>query len=149
MTGTEVAALIAAIAFVILVVVLIFFLMTLLPKLKETLDNANTTMKKTQDVVDESNRTLKLVAKDVDVLSHQVEELLIKSNDLLNDVNGKVETIQPLFKAAADLGDSVSSINHSSRNVASKLGVMSGNAVKASVATKVGQSAFKLLRRKK
>ena len=149
MTGTEVAVIIAAVAFIILVAVIIFFLMTLLPRIKETLTNVNVTMTKTQNVVDESNRTLKVLTNDVGILSHQVEDLLIKSNQLLDDVNGKVETIQPLFQAAADLGDSVSNINSSSKNVANKLGIMGSNAVKASVVTKVGKTALNLLRKNK
>ncbi len=38
----------------------------------------------------------------------QVEGLLVKGNHLLNDINGKVETIDPLFTAVADLSASVS-----------------------------------------
>lgn len=149
MTGMEIAAWIATVSFVILVVVIIVFLLTLLPKFKETLDNANVTLLKTQKMVDDSNQTLEVITKDVDILSHQMEELLIKSNSLLDDVNGKVETIQPLFKAAADLGDSVSSINNSSRNVASKLGIMGSSAATASMATKIAKLVFNLLKKNK
>ena len=43
------------------------------------------------------------MTSDVNVLSRQVEGLLVKSNELLTDVNQKVATIDPLFTAVADL----------------------------------------------
>lgn len=48
-------------------------------------------------------------------MSRQVEGLLVKSNELLLDINGKVATIDPLFTAVADLSESVSELNHSSK----------------------------------
>ena len=44
-----------------------------------------------------------------------------KANTLLDDVNGKVATIDPLFTAVADLSESVSDINASSRKLVTRL----------------------------
>ena len=44
---------------------------------------------KIEDTIDETNTTIKVVTSDVNVLSRQVEGLLVKSNELLTDVNQK------------------------------------------------------------
>ena len=79
----------------------------------------------------------------------QVEGLLVKGNHLLNDINGKVETIDPLFTAVADLSQSVSDLNTTSRNLAGKVGGVSKNAAKASVAGKVGATTMRFFRDRK
>jgi uncharacterized protein YoxC len=79
----------------------------------------------------------------------QVEGLLVKGNHLLNDINGKVETIDPLFTAVADLSQSVSDLNTTSRNLAGKVGGVGKNAAKASVAGKVGATTMRFFRDRK
>ena len=51
-----------------------------------------------------------------------MEGLLVKSNELLTDVNQKVATIDPLFTAVADLSESVSELNTSSKHLITKVG---------------------------
>lgn len=75
----NIALLIIAIAFAVLVVFLVIVL------------------HKVSKVVEEANRTVKLVSSDVDVLLHQADGIMTKANTLLDDVNGKVATIDPLF----------------------------------------------------
>ena len=99
----NIALLIIAIAFAVLVVFLVIVL------------------HKVSKVVEEANRTVKLVSSDVDVLLHQADGIMTKANTLLDDVNGKVATIDPLFTAFADLSESVSDINASSRKLVTRL----------------------------
>ena len=99
----NIALLIIAIAFAVLVVFLVIVL------------------HKVSKVVEEDNRTVKLVSSDVDVLLHQADGIMAKANTLLDDVNGKVATIDPLFTAVADLSESVSDINASSRKLVTRL----------------------------
>ena len=54
----------------------------------------------------------------------QSEDLLEKSNALLADVNGKVTELEPVVKAAADLGESLSDINSSSRRMVERFSGM-------------------------
>ncbi|MEY8371152.1 DUF948 domain-containing protein [Aerococcaceae bacterium 50-4] len=106
MTGGQIAGLIAAIAFAALVIYIILFLREL-----------TKTMKEVTGVVNEANETVKVVTKDVDALSIEVQGLLNKSNVLLDDVNGKVAQVDPLFKAIGDIGVTVSDVNDSTRNL--------------------------------
>ena len=99
----NIALLIIAIAFAVLVVFLVIVL------------------HKVSKVVEEANRTVKLVSSDGDVLLHQADGIMTKANTLLDDVNGKVATIDPLFTAVADLSESVSDINASSRKLVTRL----------------------------
>ncbi len=99
----NIALLIIAIAFDVLVVFLVIVL------------------HKVSKVVEEANRTVKLVSSDVDVLLHQADGIMAKANTLLDDVNGKVATIDPLFTAVADFYESVSDINASSRKLVTRL----------------------------
>lgn len=99
----NIALLIIAIAFAVLVVFLVIVL------------------HKVSKVVEEANRTVKLVSSDVGVLLHQADGIMAKANTLLDDVNGKVATIEPLFTAVADLSESVSDINASSRKLVTRL----------------------------
>lgn len=135
MSGGEIAALIAAVAFVVLVI----FLVQVLLKASKTLDKTNQT-------IDETKTTVTVLTKDVDVLMHQVEGLLVKSNTLLTDINGKVETVNPVFVAAADLGATVSELNSASHQLVSKVGSFTKTTGKAGVVAKVGKTAFKLIR---
>lgn len=130
-----IAAIIAALAFVVLVI----FLVRVLSQVSKTVEKVETT-------VTEANTTIDVLTKDVDLLMQQVEGLLVKGNHLLNDINGKVETIDPLFTAVADLSESVSALNTTSRNLAGKVGTVGKGAAKASVAGKVGATTMRFFR---
>lgn len=106
MTWGEIAGLIAAIAFAVLVV----YIVLLLRQLTKTISEVTKT-------VDEANETIAILRKDVDGLSVEAQGLLNKSNVLLDDVNGKVAKIDPLFTAIGDIGITVSDVNDSTRNL--------------------------------
>ena len=106
MTGVEIAALIAACALLALVVFVIVKVSPILSRLNKTVDNVN--------------YSLEIITKDVDRLSIEVEGLLNKANVLVDDVNGKLKATNPLFTAAGDLGVTISDVNTSSRNLATK-----------------------------
>lgn len=110
MTVTEIAALIAAIAFAVLVI----FVCMNLSKLSNVIKNVEST-------VENINKTLDVVTKDVDNLSIEVEGLLNKANTLVDDVNGKVGKTDPLFTAIGDLGITVSDLNDSTRQMTANL----------------------------
>ncbi|MFV0556823.1 MAG: DUF948 domain-containing protein [Lactovum sp.] len=95
------------------------------------------------------NKTVKVMTADIDVLLHQTDHLMAKANTLLEDVNGKVATIDPLFTAVADLSESVSAVNDSSRNFVSKFSKQSTKSAKQSAVIKVGRTATSLLSQKK
>ncbi len=48
-------------------------------------------------VTDEAQQTLKVLTSDVNVTLYQTNELLAKTNVLVEDVNGKVSTLDPLL----------------------------------------------------
>ena len=110
MTGGEIAAIIAAVAFAILAFALVYVLI----KVAGVVEELNKT-------VDEANHTLKTITKDTDHLLIEVEGLLNKSNVTLDDVNGKMGMLNPLFKAVGDLGVTVSDLNQSSRKLTSSI----------------------------
>ncbi|WP_439646476.1 DUF948 domain-containing protein [Secundilactobacillus collinoides] len=103
MTGGQVAGMIAAVAFLILVLFIGMFLSKMLTTLKEV------------------NRSIQTLTDDVDVVSKQAEDIMANANTLLEDVNKKVATVDPVFQAAADLGTSVSDLNDATRNLTSKV----------------------------
>ena len=106
MECTSIAALIAALAFALLVLFLCW-----------TLIGFNKIMKEVKQTVVEVNDSIKIITKDVDQLSIEVEGLLNKSNSLVDDLNGKLAQTDPLFKAVGDLGTSVSGVQASTRKV--------------------------------
>lgn len=59
-------------------------------------------LKKLSVVADEAQQTLKVLTSDVNVTLYQTNELLAKTNVLVEDVNSKVSTLDPLFTAVAD-----------------------------------------------
>lgn len=124
MTGGQIAALIAALAFLLLVVFLGVFLLR-------------------------ATKSLGVITGDVDQISREVEEILANANELLTDVNGKVKTIDPAFKAVGDLGESVSSLNQATRNLTTQMGGFGTGSklAKFALATKFSKSAFTHLRR--
>ncbi len=99
---------IALMIFAVAFAVLVLFLVIVLHKVSK--------------IMEEANRTVKLVSSDVDVLLHQADGLMAKANTLLDDVNGKVATIDPLFTAVADLSESISAVNDSSRKLVARFG---------------------------
>ncbi len=127
---------IAAIAFVVLVIFVVRLLM-----------QVSKTMTKVDKTVEEANTTIRVITKDVDILSKEVEGLLVKTNELLQDVNGKVATIDPLFTAVADLS-TCSELNVSGKNLITRVGSLGRTTAKATVAGKVGQTAMKFFKDK-
>ncbi|KRM24421.1 DUF948 domain-containing protein [Latilactobacillus graminis] len=132
MTGGQIAALIAAGAFAVLVV----FLIIMLLKVTKVLTNVAQT-------VAEANKSVTVVTENVDVLSREVASLLNKANGLLEDVNGKVADLDPVFRAAGELGESVSSLNAASRNLTTHVTTVGRTTAKATVASKVGARALR------
>lgn len=106
MTWGEIAGLIAAVAFAVLVI----FVVLLLRQFTKTVGEVTKT-------VDEANQTIAILRKDVDGLSIEAQGLLNKSNYLLEDVNGKIAKVDPLFQAVGDIGVTVSDVNDSTRNL--------------------------------
>ncbi|MCI0129962.1 MULTISPECIES: DUF948 domain-containing protein [Enterococcaceae] len=142
MTGTEVAAIIAAVAFAVLVVVLVIFLLQLNKNITKSMEKVN-------GILDEADKTVTVLTQDVDILLKQSEDLLVIGNDLLSDVTQKVETIDPLFHAVADLSESVSELNSSSKTILSKVGEASKTAATATVVGKAAQTASHLFKKNK
>ncbi|QEA53443.1 DUF948 domain-containing protein [Loigolactobacillus coryniformis] len=138
MTGGEIAGLIAAIAFLILVIGLVILLRRVTKVMKEI-----------QATVNEATRTVTVVTGDVDTLSKEVEGLLTKANVLLDDVNGKVANLDPVFQAAGDLGASVSDLNEASHNLVDKISNVGATTAKASALSRVGASALRLYRKRR
>ena len=71
------------------------------------------------------------------------------TNVLVEDINGKVATIDPLFTAVADLSTSVSDLNYQAREFGQKAASFSASAGKAGTAYTVGKVASKLFGKKK
>lgn len=138
MSGGEIAALIAAIAFAVLVAGLIYFIF----KVGKVVGQLNTT-------VEEANKSLSTITKDADHLMVEVEGLLNKTNTTLDDVNGKLGLTDPLFQAVGDLGLTVSDLNHATRNLTSSLTTVSKRGVQGGMVKKVGDTALKMNERRK
>ena len=77
-------------------------------------------LKEVNETMQTTNKSIQQISTDVDGLMKQSSDLLDKTNDLLADVNGKMKTIDPVVKAAADLGESVQEINASSKKMAKR-----------------------------
>ena len=67
------------------------------------------------------------MTSDVNVTLHQTNEILAKANVLVEDVNGKVSTIDPLFVAVADLSETVSDLNAQARLLSQKASQATSN----------------------
>lgn len=65
-------------------------------------------------------QSLKIITLDVDTIARSSNEILGNANTLLNDVNGKVKTLDPTVQAVADLSVTVSQLNASVQNVTHK-----------------------------
>lgn len=138
MSGGEIAAIIAAVAFAVLVV----FLVMNLIKLSKIASEIGETVK-------EANSSIQVITKDVDNLSIEVEGLLNKANSLVDDVNGKLGMTDPLFQAIGDLGTTVSDLNQSSRNLVGHVTGASKKTAQVSVASKIGRTAMSMNRNRK
>ena len=125
----EVALLIFAIAFAVMVGVFI----PIGVKLYKTVDVV-TSNKKAMEFLDKKSQTA-------------IYEILAKANVLVEDVNGKVSTIDPLFVAVADLSESVSDLNAQARRLSQKATQATSNVGKASAAYAIGKVASKLLKK--
>lgn len=133
LTGGEIAALIAAIAFAVLAISLAVAIF----KVGSVVSELNTT-------VEEVNKTISVVTKNSDHLLLEVEGLLNKSNTTLDDVNGKLSLTDPLFKAVGDLGLSVSDLNNATRNLTTQLGDKSKPGSTVGISKKMGERVSKL-----
>lgn len=131
MTAGEIAGMIAAIAFLILVA----FLGVFLTKMVRTLG--------------EVNQSVKTMTDDMDVIAKQTEDILANANTLLDDVNHKVATIDPVFQAAADLGTSVSDLNSATRDLTGKVKSTAKKTATTSLVTRLTESLFNLYRGRK
>lgn len=131
MTAGQVAGLIAAIAFLILVLFIGAFLMKMVRTLSEV------------------NKSVKTMTEDLDVISKHAEDILANANSLLDDVNHKVATIDPVFKAAADLGTSVSELNSATHDLTGKVKSTAKKTATTSLFAKLGESVFNAYRGRK
>ncbi|WP_373472072.1 DUF948 domain-containing protein [Carnobacterium alterfunditum] len=138
MTGGEIAALIAAVAFAALVV----FLIIVLLKVSKVIGEVQTT-------VNEANKSISILTKDADSLLIEVEGLLNKSNATLDDVNGKLGKTDPVFKAIGDLGATVSSLNDSTRNLSSHITGATKKTAQAGMVSKMGKTAVNMNKKRK
>ncbi|AND78992.1 DUF948 domain-containing protein [Streptococcus pantholopis] len=136
-----IALLIIGIAFAVLVGVIVPTAL----KLNRTVDEVNETVAAMKTEVSE---TIAVLRSDADITFHQTNELLAKTNVLVEDVNGKVATIDPLFTAIADLSESVSDLNSHARQFGHKATNTASAVSKASTAFTIGRFASKLFRRK-
>lgn len=125
-----IALIIIALAFVALVVFLILVL------------------KKVSETADEAKKTISILTSDVNVTLYQTNEILAKANVLVEDVNGKVATIDPLFVAIADLSESVSDLNFQARHFGQKASSATNNVTKAGKVALVGKMASKVFGKK-
>ena len=112
MTGGQIALIILAVAVLLLVLFIGLFLVKL-------------------------TQTLGVVTNDVDIIAREANDILANVDVLLNDVNGKVATVDPAFQAIADLGTSVSELNDATHNLTDKVKSSSG-----SNKTKVASAVF-------
>ncbi|MDR0899891.1 MAG: DUF948 domain-containing protein [Lactobacillaceae bacterium] len=83
MNLTEIAAIVAALAFVVLVIYLVVVLVNV-------------------------DKTLKIVNKHLDPITADVESIIASAEKMSADIASKVEKLDPVFVAAGDLGESVS-----------------------------------------
>lgn len=135
MTMGQLAGLIAAIAFFVLVLFIGVFLVRLSATLKET------------------KSSVAVLTSDADALSKEVEVILSNANELLEDVNKKVATVDPAFQAVADLGTSVSELNDATHKVTDRFNSSgkktAGTGIAATVGKTVVESIWKHHRAKK
>ncbi|GKQ42091.1 hypothetical protein RD055328_00140 [Companilactobacillus sp. RD055328] len=103
----QIAALIAALAFAALVIYLIVLLI-------------------------QATKVMKELVKTVEVVTQEADQLLEKTNVLVDDVSFKMETLNPLFMTVENLG--VKAEQATSNEKSSKTSAIMGNAIKAATA---------------
>ncbi|MBS4751074.1 DUF948 domain-containing protein [Granulicatella sp. zg-ZJ] len=121
------------VACIVLVIVLVLFIQRLMGVVKTT-----------NQLLNEVKNSLDIVTKDVDSLSIEVEGLLNKANYLVNDINGKLEQTDPVFKALGELGVSVSNVNTSANNLSKSFVLRKKQASKSVV--KMGSAVSKIFK---
>ncbi|MCL8496060.1 DUF948 domain-containing protein, partial [Apilactobacillus sp. F1] len=80
---------------------------------------------------------------DITVISKQAEDILASSNSLVKDVNEKINTLDPVYQAAADVGQSVSDLNNATQNLAKKF----QNRNKKSFMEKAAGAGFRMFKK--
>lgn len=68
------------------------------------------------------------------------------SNDLVKDVDEKLNIVTPVFQAAADLGESVSSLNSATQNLTKRVKNTGKKGVSGGLAGKFGKGAWNMYR---
>lgn len=136
MTLNDILISLLILATILLIGALIFVLL----RVATVLATTNTTVKEVQ-------QTITVITKDVDSLSSEVEGLLSKSNTLLLDINQKLGKTDPLFTAVGDLGQSVSRVNESANNFASRVKLKKPAKTGASI-VRVSDTVSKILNKK-
>lgn len=138
MNGT--ALLIIAIAFAILVLFLIIFIVRSL----KILDETHTTIAALRE---ESLATLAQLRTDTDITLRHTNEILAKTSVLVDDINGKMEIVEPLFVAVADLSESVSDLNSSARGLTVRANRATKSTVRAGKTLTLVRLASKLFKK--
>lgn len=105
-----IAGLIAAGAFVLLVL----FAIPVLVKLNKSLKAVKATTEKANQTLDDLTAGMNEVVKNSN-------DLLVKSNDLLADLNQKAKDLNPVVTAAAEVSQTVSDLNKSSRKLVKRI----------------------------
>lgn len=106
-------------------------------------------LKKITETVGEAQSTIKILTTDLDSTLYHTNELLAKANVLVEDVNGKVSTLDPVFSTLADLSVSVADLNQQARKLTAKTGNTANTITKTGSAITVGKAATKLFKRRK
>ncbi|MBR7553750.1 DUF948 domain-containing protein [Allobacillus sp. SKP8-2] len=123
----HIAALIAAVAFLVLVI----FLAKTLMSVSKTLDNVST--------------TLESVEKQMQGISEETTLLLQKTNYLADDISEKTAKTTVLFDGIKGIGQTVNEFNHSLQQLSREVQQQAGEqAPQASQAMKWGEAAIHL-----
>lgn len=110
----QIAALIAALAFLALVIYLIVLLV-------------------------QATKVLKELVSTIEVVTDEADQLLEKTNVLVDDVNFKLETLNPLFMTVENLGEKAERATSNEKPEKSSF-LNFGNAMKAATAVKTVRS---------
>ncbi|UTR11420.1 DUF948 domain-containing protein [Evansella sp. LMS18] len=86
---------------------LVFYLIKTLISMKQTLDNVSSTVEGLQ--------------QQVDGITKESQELIHKTNLLADDIQRKSDSLNSVFAAANDLGETVQNVNHSLKTVSAAI----------------------------
>ncbi len=86
------------------------------------------------------------MTSNVDVIAKQTDKIMSTSNDLVKDVDEKLNIVTPVFQAAADLGESVSSLNSATQNLTKRVKNTGKKGVSGGLAGKFGKGAWNMYR---